>query len=353
LAAGLRTFGYDANGSLISNGTKAYDWDGQNRLVRVLDNSSEVARFAYDGLGRRAQRVAAGVTRTYVYGGEDVIEERLNSGGTVRYIHGPDIDQPLASVDAAGTKSYLLADHLGSIVQTTNSSAAVTLTRQYDAYGNLSAGSGAAGYAFTGREWDAEIGLYYYRARYYDPQAARFISEDPSSLGGGTNLYSYVRNAPTTWMDPFGLKPCIDKYKTIDQAALNALSDARRTSRSKAIEFAGVVYMNKDKTYSYSPAYPGTPDTSDTHWSDWEAPDRPVVGTYHTHPPLPGYDGENFSRSGAKSDIQTALGLSAMLNRDISDYLATPSGAAKRFDPGSGVTQPMEPFPWPHFPDPR
>jgi RHS repeat-associated protein len=61
-------------------------------------------------------------------------------------------------------------------------------------------------YSFTGREWDSETGLYFYRARYYDPQAARFISRDPIGLAGGINLYIYPNN-PISWSDPFGLEP--------------------------------------------------------------------------------------------------------------------------------------------------
>ena len=61
--------------------------------------------------------------------------------------------------------------------------------------------------AFTGREWDSETGLYYYRARYYDPKAGRFISDDPIGFAGGPNLRSYVKNNPATMTDPLGLAP--------------------------------------------------------------------------------------------------------------------------------------------------
>ena len=68
------------------------------------------------------------------------------------------------------------------------------------------AGAGEPGYAFTGREWDPEIGLYYYRARYYDPKGGRFISQDTIRFLGGANFYAYVSNAPQNWTDPFGLQ---------------------------------------------------------------------------------------------------------------------------------------------------
>jgi RHS repeat-associated protein len=83
---------------------------------------------------------------------------------------------------------------------------AVPLDATEDAWGNLEVGADQPGYAFTGREWDPETGLYYYRARYYDPKAGRFLSEDPIGLDGGVNFYSYVRNQPTNLIDPFGLQ---------------------------------------------------------------------------------------------------------------------------------------------------
>jgi RHS repeat-associated protein len=56
------------------------------------------------------------------------------------------------------------------------------------------------------REFDQETGLYYYRARYYDPQPGRFLSEDPIKFQGGTNFYRYSLNSPVTFSDPFGLR---------------------------------------------------------------------------------------------------------------------------------------------------
>jgi RHS repeat-associated protein len=216
---------YDANGNLIAQGTKTYEWDAADRLVRVLDDGIEIARFAYDGDGRRVQKTSGGVARSYVYSGLDILEER-SSSGTIRTVHGPRIDQPLASVDAGGTVSYYLADHLGSIVQQTNAVASVTMTRHYDPYGVPLQGAGTSGYAYTGREWDAETELYYYRARYYDPALGRFISEDPTGLEGGVNLYAYAACNPVNMTDPLGLDPLwLDALNSAaGQWAINATS---------------------------------------------------------------------------------------------------------------------------------
>jgi RHS repeat-associated protein len=72
---------------------------------------------------------------------------------------------------------------------------AVSVTWPRPGYGNK---------AFTGREWDSETRLAYYRARYYDPRLGRFTSEDPIGLVAGPNLYTYVRNNPSNLVDPHG-----------------------------------------------------------------------------------------------------------------------------------------------------
>ncbi len=63
-------------------------------------------------------------------------------------------------------------------------------------------------YDHTAREWDAETGMYYYRARYYAPNVKRFTSEDPIRFASGdTNWYRYVGNDPINFTDPLGLFP--------------------------------------------------------------------------------------------------------------------------------------------------
>ncbi|MFN2375668.1 MAG: RHS repeat-associated core domain-containing protein, partial [Candidatus Binatia bacterium] len=97
--------------------------------------------------------------------------------------------------------------HLGSVVMLTDEDGMVAAEYEYDAYGRRTAVAEAVDqpYAFTGREWDEESGLYYYRARYYDPASGRFLSEDPIGFSGGdANLYRYAGNNPVNWTDPSG-----------------------------------------------------------------------------------------------------------------------------------------------------
>ena len=79
----------------------------------------------------------------------------------------------------------------------------------YDSFGNVTASTGSLTnrFEYTGREFDAEIGIYYYRARYHDPLVGRFISEDP--IRNRTSAYTYVRNRPLDFRDPRGLPPMV------------------------------------------------------------------------------------------------------------------------------------------------
>ena len=140
------TYTYDPNGNLTSKteGTDnwTYSWNAENQLTKVEKNGVELARFAYDPLGRRVEKIAGGVTTGYTYDGVDILRETRESI-TLKYVHGPEVDEPLA-VDDGAALSYLHADGLGSIVKTTNATGAVTLTRQYDAWGHLQIGGDQA-----------------------------------------------------------------------------------------------------------------------------------------------------------------------------------------------------------------
>ncbi len=108
----------------------------------------------------------------------------------------------------AGQRVFYHADGLGSITELTDGTGAIVQRYRYDAFGALLASPGPVTqpYTFTGREFDAETGLYYYRARFYDPTAGRFVQEDPIGFAGGdTNLYGYVLNDPVNRIDPSGL----------------------------------------------------------------------------------------------------------------------------------------------------
>ena len=143
-----------------------------------------------------------------------------------RYSHGDRVDQPL-TIQRGGQSYFYHTDHLGSIRLVTDAAGAVVNSYDYDAYGNFEAISETvvSPYAYTGREYDGESGLHYYRARYYDPQTGRFLQEDPLGFAAGdANLYRYVFNNPVNLTDPGGRAVAV--VVPVVVAALEALVEA-------------------------------------------------------------------------------------------------------------------------------
>lgn len=203
---------YDPDGNLLSKTTSAattqYTWDFENRLKRASLPNGNVVTFKYDALGRRIERNAivgsSSATTRFVYDGADVVRDVDATGATqIDYVNGPGVDNKLRQTTPAAVH-YFVQDHLGSTRALTNASGSVVASLAYDSFGNVVAGSAPTRYTYTGREIDPDIGLYYYRARWYDPQVGRFISEDPIGFGGGLNWYAYAGNNPVNRVDPSG-----------------------------------------------------------------------------------------------------------------------------------------------------
>jgi RHS repeat-associated protein len=208
------TYTYDANGNTTtktdSTGTTNYSWDFENRLTNVsLSGSGGTVYFKYDPFGRRIYKSSSAGTSIYAYDGVNLIEETNVSGSVVaRYSQGASFDDPLAML-RSGTTSYYEADGLGSITSLSNAAGALAQTYTFDSFGNQTASSGSLTnpFQYTGRELDGETNLYYMRARYFDPQTGRFLSEDPLGFSVGVNFYGYVLNNPVNLIDPVGLAP--------------------------------------------------------------------------------------------------------------------------------------------------
>src|SRR5207249_503587 len=122
-------------------------------------------------------------------------------------LNGPHVDDKIRQTSSCGHQTntvYYLTDSLGGTPAIANTHGHVVEEIGYDSFGN-SDGSANTRYGFTGRERDSLTGLLYYRARFYDPQLGRFISEDPIGLAGGINQFAYVGNSPQNATDPSGL----------------------------------------------------------------------------------------------------------------------------------------------------
>ena len=170
--------------------------------------------YAYDAAGRRIEKKVDGATQVkYVYDGDHIIAEYNNAGTLLRkYVHGPCTDEPICMIESSGTYAgthYYHYDALGSCVAMTNSAGNVVQFYEYSVYGQVAASDAdhPNRFMFTGREFDKDTGLYYYRARYYHPEIGRFLQTDPVGYKGGMHLYRYCRNCPLSLADPTGCIP--------------------------------------------------------------------------------------------------------------------------------------------------
>ena len=180
------------------------------RITAIISGDSHgMTTFEYDRFGRRIQISGPLNTTNYLYDGIRVAETTNTSGGELSgYTQGPAVDEPLAIL-SEGTPDYYQGDEQGSITALTNSSGTIVQNYVYDAYGNAKSSLGLTNsFRYTAREFDPETGLYYDRARYYDPTQGRFLSEDPIGFGGGNDFYPYADNNPVAYSDPFGLQAC-------------------------------------------------------------------------------------------------------------------------------------------------
>lgn len=216
-AAGAERYAYDTDGNLVRRTGSSpeegasYVFDAENRLVKAVAGRGVAVSFGYAATGQRVWRRDAGGLTWFLYDGDNLLEEIDGAGRSAAlYIHAPGIDRPLA-MQRGGQTYFYVADALGSVAALVDGKGAIAARYETDAFGKPLGELPALAnpFLFTGREWEPALGLYYYRARYYDPALGRFISPDP--LPGRVkdpatlNRYVYANDAPTRFRDPLGL----------------------------------------------------------------------------------------------------------------------------------------------------
>jgi RHS repeat-associated protein len=204
---------YDANGNMLGAGGTANVFDSQDRLVSF---NGGAATMVYDGDGNRVSKTAAGATTVYLVDeanptGLPQVAEELSSGGVVqrRYLYG--LQRIAQTQVATAATSFYGYDGHGDVRYLMDVTGAVTDTYDYDAFGNVVGSTGATAnvYRYQGEAFDAETGLYYLRARYYDPVAGRFLSVDQMA-DQGQHPYAYAGADPVNGHDPTGTQDIIE-----------------------------------------------------------------------------------------------------------------------------------------------
>ena len=191
-----------------------------------LPDRPVITTFQYDPFGRKVRKIVEdGVhppqTTRYAYSGWQVVEEQDNAGALqASYVYGRYIDEPIQMTRGENTTVYYHSDDLYNVTALTNTAGDVVERYRYDDFGAphiydpstgvaRSASNYGNPYLFTGRAYDADLGLYDYRTRHLQPGLGRFTTRDQIGLWGDSlnlgNPYTYVGNAPGMFVDPYGL----------------------------------------------------------------------------------------------------------------------------------------------------
>jgi RHS repeat-associated protein len=216
--AGAIAYSYDLNGNRASRITgndefTDFTFDIRDRLVALDRDGTRVGTYAYDFRDLRISKQSEEFgLQQYIYDDQSVLL-RMSVGRVTKYNYGP---RQLLSVDDTDEgRGYYLFDALGSISELTTPSGTVMGRYLWDAWGNKrsSVENGASSFGFTGHEHDAESGLVYAKARFYDPEVGLFLSSDLAegdrSLPPSLHRYLYAFQNPTVYVDLDGRFPTL------------------------------------------------------------------------------------------------------------------------------------------------
>ena len=205
LKPAVTSYNYNPQGSRVSvtpasGAVTTLAYDQAERLKTYGSN----ATYSYNGDGLRTGKAISGATTAYTWDLGSALPLLLSDGSN-SWIYGPG-GQLIEQISGTGTASYIHHDQQGSTRVITSQAGAVTGTYTYDPYGRTTSHTGTAALPllYDGQYQDSETGLYYLRARYYDPATAQFLTRDPLEAITGSP-YGYVNGDPLDAGDPSGL----------------------------------------------------------------------------------------------------------------------------------------------------
>ena len=209
---GATTYSYDSNGNRTaatpsSGSASSYTYNGVNELTQYQLGSGTATTYAYDGNGLRQSKTTGSTTTNFLWDESTslpLLLQETTGSSTTNYVYGP-TGLPLEEVLPSGTTYYYASDSLGSTRALTDASGAVANTDTYDPYGNITASTGSTAnpLLYAGQYLDSESGLYYMRARYYDPTTAQFLTVDPM-VESTQSPYAYTAGDPINTSDHSG-----------------------------------------------------------------------------------------------------------------------------------------------------
>ena len=215
-----QSFAYDDDGNLTSDGVRAYEWDSQSRLTKITWTTGKTTQFKYNALGQRCERIETdGTTVTnsyYLFDGIQPIDRRTGTSANTATIDRRYFSQGEQRKNGTSWDSfYYCRDHLGSVREVVQANGTLAARYDFDPYGKRltqfqsSTYAGGCDFGFTGHRTQpspvvgqTELALTHFRA--YDPQLGRWLSADPIAERGGINVYRYVNNSPSIYVDPKG-----------------------------------------------------------------------------------------------------------------------------------------------------
>ncbi|MFG3497133.1 putative T7SS-secreted protein [Streptomyces sp. NPDC047928] len=192
--------------------TWRYEWDAEDRLTAVTTPDGTVWRYAYDPLGRRISKQSPVETVHFTWDGTTLCEQTTaNVVLTWDHVGPRPLSQTERRTDTDDERFFaIVTDLIGSPTELVDEQGDVAWRTRTTLWGTTTWNRDATAYTplrFPGQYFDPESGLHYNYFRYYDPETARYLSQDPLGLAPAPNPTAYVHN-PLLWADPLGLLPC-------------------------------------------------------------------------------------------------------------------------------------------------